>query len=300
MQSHYSFRQPADRRLQAFMEIPYATPHGHGSVNTDLIRPTVIAMQPEQSGHELDSNLREAVAVIINSRHLVAFTGAGISVESGVPPFRGSDGLWSSYDPKYLELSYFHRHPDKCWRILKEIFYEHFATAQPNDSHHVLARLEARGLLKAVITQNIDNLHQLAGSKNVIEFHGNTRDLLCLGCGEITGANPELLGVLPPRCSCGGILKPDCIFFGEQIPQNAWFESRRQIEAADVVLIVGSTGEVYPAASLPHQAAERGARIIEINPEQSNFTHTITDLFIALPAGRAMIRIEGILSAEVS
>lgn len=246
------------------------------------------------------TRIQEAIQIIRYAHHLVAFTGAGISVESGVPPFRGPNGLWSSYDPKYLELTYFHRHPDKCWRIFKEIFYEHFAAARPNDAHKVLAHLEALGLLKSLITQNIDNLHQLAGSKKVIEFHGNTRNLLCLSCGEITGANPELFRVLPPRCSCGGILKPDCIFFGEAIPQEAWFESRREMKSADVVLIAGSTGEVYPAASLPHQAAENGARIIEINPKESNFTHTITDLFIALPAGRAMNRIEELLSAEVS
>ncbi len=171
--------------------------------------------------------IQEAIQIIRYARHLVAFTGAGISVESGVPPFRGPNGLWSSYDPKYLELSYFRRHPEKCWRILEEIFYEHFAAARPNDAHRVLARLEERGLLKSLITQNIDNLHQLAGSKKVIEFHGNTRDLLCLSCGAITGANPELVRVRPPRCSCGGILKPDCIFFGEAIPPDAWFESRR-------------------------------------------------------------------------
>ena len=241
------------------------------------------------------TRLQEAADIIGSSRHLVAFTGAGISVESGVPPFRGPDGLWSSYDPKYLELSFFHQHPDKCWPILKGLFYEHFARARPNHAHRVLAALEKQGLLKAVITQNIDNLHQFAGSQKVIEFHGNTRDLLCVSCGKITSANPEILEDLPPRCSCGGILKPDCIFFGEGIPETAWFESLRQIEAADVLLIVGSTGEVYPAASLPHQAAGNGAAIIEINPGESSFTHTITDLFIALPAGDAMKRIEDLL-----
>jgi NAD-dependent deacetylase len=244
--------------------------------------------------------IEEAVRIARASRRLIAFTGAGISVESGVPPFRGPNGLWSTYDPKYLELSYFHRHPDECWRILKEIFYEHFAKAEPNDAHRVLARLEALGLLKAVITQNIDNLHQLAGSEKVIEFHGNTRDLLCLGCGEITSANPAILEVLPPRCGCGGILKPDCIFFGEAIPEEAWYESRKEIEEADAVLVVGSTGEVYPAASLPHQAAQRGARIIEINPEESNFTHSITDLFVPLPAAVAMKQLGLLLDSEDS
>ena len=244
------------------------------------------------------NRIEETARIIREARHLVAFTGAGISVESGVPPFRGPDGLWSSYDPRYLELSYFRRYPEKCWKILKEIFYEHFAEAVPNDAHRVLAHLEQRGLLKSLITQNIDNLHQLAGSEKVIEFHGNTRDLLCLSCGEITAADPKILEVLPPRCGCGGILKPDCIFFGESIPREAWLDSTREIEAADAVLIVGSTGEVYPAASIPYQAAENGARILEINPEQSHFTHTITDVFVALPAGQALARVEVLLSAE--
>jgi NAD-dependent deacetylase len=181
---------------------------------------------------------------------------------------------------------------------LKEIFYEHFAKAQPNDAHRVLAWLEKRGLLKAVITQNIDNLHQIAGSKKVVEFHGNTRDLICLSCGATKTANPELLELLPPRCRCGGILKPDCIFFGEPIPQEAWYDSRREVQTADVVLIIGSTGEVYPAASLPHQAAEAGAAVIEINPEESHFTHSITDVFVGLPAGEAMNRIQALLTAE--
>jgi NAD-dependent deacetylase len=115
-------------------------------------------VHPERTDSEIETSIQQAVQLIRDARHLVAFTGAGISVESGVPPFRGPNGLWSSYDPKYLELSYFHRHPDECWRILKEIFYEHFAAARPNDAHRVLAYLEKRNLLKALITQNIDSV----------------------------------------------------------------------------------------------------------------------------------------------
>jgi len=242
-----------------------------------------------------EASLKRAAEVIRESRHLVAFTGAGISVESGVPPFRGPGGLWNTHDPKYLELTYLHRHPAQCWHALKGLFYEHFARAQPNDAHRVLALLEQRGLLKAVITQNIDNLHRLAGSRRIVEFHGNTRDLTCLSCGKVVEAAPEILEHLPPVCACGGILKPNFIFFGEAIPQNALVESNREIEAADAVLIIGSTGEVYPAAALPHQAADRGATIVEINPEASNFTQTITDVFIPLPAAEAMRRLEELL-----
>ena len=115
-------------------------------------------MHSEKSGSAEEVAIREAARILRSSSYLVAFTGAGISVESGVPPFRGPDGLWSSYDPKYLELSCLHQYPEECWRILKEIFYEHFAAAEPNEAHRVLARLEQRGLLKAVITQNIDSV----------------------------------------------------------------------------------------------------------------------------------------------
>jgi NAD-dependent deacetylase len=193
--------------------------------------------------------IQEAVEIIKDSRYLVAYTGAGISVESGIPPFRGPDGLWSSYDPKYLELTYFHQHPKESWWTLKSIFYEHFTKAEPKDAHRVLAFLEKRDWLKAVITQNIDNLHQLAGSAEIIEFHGNSRDLICVSCGVTTAMNPDILLSLPPGCECAGVLKPDCIFFGEEVLQGAWIESKREIEAADVLPIVDSTGEVYPAGT---------------------------------------------------
>jgi NAD-dependent deacetylase len=254
-------------------------------------------MQPEDMTHrsEVDAAIREAAQMIGEALHLVAFTGAGISVESGVPPFRGPGGLWSVYDPSYLELSYLHQNPEHCWSILKSLFYEHFAEATPNEAHLVLARLEKRGLLKAVVTQNIDNLHRLAGSARIIEFHGNTRELVCQSCGAVRTADPRLLEVLPPHCGCGGVLKPNCIFFGEEIPREAWTESGLEMEVSDVVLVVGSTGEVFPAASLPHRASNHGARIVEINPEKSKFTASIADVFIPLPAAVALSRIERLL-----
>jgi len=232
--------------------------------------------------------LLEAAETVRGARHLTAFTGAGISVESGIPPFRGPGGLWNRHDPRMLELSYFRRHPRECWEVLRELFYEHLAEAQPNEAHRVLARWEARGLLKTVITQNIDNLHTRAGNRNVIEFHGHTRTLSCLRCGGSFAAELELLASLPPRCPCGGVLKPDLVFFGEDIPAQARQAAEEAIERTDVLLVIGSTGEVYPAASLPFQAAEKGARIIEINPTPSSFTVAIKTLFIAMQAGRAL------------
>ncbi len=246
----------------------------------------------EQAGTR---SIREAASAVRQAHYLTVFTGAGVSTESGIPPFRGPDGLWSRYNPRYLELSYFHRHPLECWRVIKEIFYDFFAAAEPNQAHRVLARLEERGLLKALITQNIDNLHQQAGSKRVIELHGSSQTLTCTACGKTVPADPCYLDRLPPSCGCGGLLKPGCIFFGEDIPASAWNESLRAIEQTDLLMVIGSTGEVYPAASLPYQAASRGARIVEINPSASSYTRSITDIFIPLAAGAALPEIERLL-----
>lgn len=241
------------------------------------------------------AEVQAAAALLAAARHLAAFTGAGISVESGIPPFRGPGGLWERYDPRMLELSYFRSHPRECWEVLRELFYDHLSQARPNEAHRVLARWEARGLLKAVITQNIDNLHCLAGSRIVIEYHGHTRSLSCLGCGQTVAAGSVDLGRLPPRCSCGKVLKPDVVFFGEDIPREARQAAEEAIERTDVLLVIGSTGEVYPAASLPFRAAELGARIIEVNPVPSSFTTSLQTLFLGLPAGRALAELDSAL-----
>jgi len=236
--------------------------------------------------------VHEAAALIRSARYLTAFTGAGISVESGTPPFRGPGGLWGKYDPHTLELDYFLAHPADAWPVIREIFYDNFGKARPNAAHLALARLEAAGTLKTLITQNIDNLHFLAGSRNIVEFHGNSRRLVCLECGGRVEAAPGLLEKLPPRCPCGGIYKPDFIFFGEGIPQDAHAKSQDAARRTDVMLVIGSTGEVYPAALVPRWAAEAGAEIIEINPEPSEFTRTVSDLHVQLKAAEAFVLIE--------
>jgi NAD-dependent deacetylase len=236
--------------------------------------------------------IKEAASLIKGARYLTAFTGAGISVESGIPPFRGPGGLWGKYDPRTLEIDYFLASPARAWPVIKEIFYDNFGTAKPNTAHLALARLEAAGRLKVLITQNIDNLHYIAGSRNIAEFHGNSRKLLCLSCGVKVDARPELLLTLPPRCPCGGTYKPDFIFFGEGIPRDAYALSEEAAGRSDVMLVVGSTGEVYPAASVPRLAKEAGAVIIEVNPGISAFTDSITDIHIPLPAGEAFRLLE--------
>jgi NAD-dependent deacetylase len=241
---------------------------------------------------EPQKRIAEAASLIRSARYLTAFTGAGVSVESGIPPFRGPGGLWSRYDPRMLELDYFRAHPDMAWPVIREIFYDHFGTAKPNTAHEVLARLETAGILKTLITQNIDNLHYLAGSRNIVEFHGNSRLLLCMACGSRVDAAPVLLEILPPRCPCGGVYKPDFIFFGEGIPPEAYARSQKAASLSDVMIIAGSTGEVFPAAMVPRWASEAGAKVIEINPEPTEFTGTITDIHIPLKAGEAFSQLQ--------
>jgi len=244
---------------------------------------------------EIQAECDHAAETIIRAEHLTAFTGAGISVESGIPPFRGENGLWSRYDPIFLDINYFLRYPEESWRLIKEVFYEFFSQAKPNAAHEALAEMERKGWLHSVITQNIDNLHQEAGSRIVYEFHGTSQTLVCMDCSRRSPAASVDLSDLPPKCSdCGGLLKPDFVFFGEGIPEPTHSASLAEARQSDVFLLIGSTGEIMPAGMIPHIAKETGASIIEINPYSSNYTERITDLFLQEKATLAMT---GILNA---
>lgn len=225
---------------------------------------------------------------LLKARHAIAFTGAGISVESGIPPFRGEHGIWNQYDPEVLDIDFFYRHPEQSWAVIREIFYSFFGEAKPNMAHLMLARLEQAGLLKAVITQNIDNLHQEAGSEVVIEYHGNSKWLLCTHCGYRQMADDELLRTIPVMCpQCGGLMKPNFVFFGEAIPQTAHFLAMQHAREADLVIVIGALGEVFPAANIPFEAKRNGAYIVEVNPGHTSFTGQITDLHLPMKAGDA-------------
>lgn len=240
----------------------------------------------------MEEQIRQAAEWIRQSKHVTVFTGAGISVESGIPPFRGTDGLWSRYDPNCLDIGYFKSHPLKAWEVIKEIFYDFFGKAVPNDAHKQVAELEKMGYVKAVITQNIDSLHQEAGSTNVYEFHGTSRTLSCTGCKKLYPARKIPMESLPPRCpACSGVLKPDFVFFGEAIPQQVNFMSFYEAQVADLFLVIGTTGEVMPACMVPVHAKENGAKIIEINTELSSFTNSITDIFLQGKASEMMNRL---------
>jgi NAD-dependent deacetylase len=238
------------------------------------------------------NNYSEAAKLIKNSKKTVAFTGAGISVESGIPTFRGPDGLWSKYDPEILDIDYFLAHSKESWEKIKEIFYDYMQNVKPNAAHYFLADLEKEGLLQAIITQNIDNLHQEAGSKNVIEFHGTSKKLICMNCYKKYESDEIDLNDLPPTCpKCWGLLKPDFVFFKESIPKKALETSLELAQTCDLMIVIGTTGEIQPASQIPVIAKQNGAEIIEINIEKSNYTDTITDIFLQ---NRATIACENI------
>ncbi len=224
----------------------------------------------------------KAANIIKKSKNLIALTGAGHSVESGIPDFRSPGGLWDKFDPEeYAHINSFKRNPEKIWEMIFAL-RDITDNAEFNKAHKAMAQLEEMGYLKAIITQNIDNLHQQAGNKNVIEFHGNATCYECMNCGaEYSSDNIVLKPKEPPKCEkCDSILKPGFVFFGEMIPQAALSESQRLANAADAILVVGTSAVVYPAASIPYTAKQNGAQVIEMNLEKTGLTTTITDVYI--------------------
>lgn len=251
-----------------------------------------MSQNPTAKAQELDALLRQAADLIAGACHLTAFTGAGISVESGIPPFRGPGGVWEKYDPDILDLDVFIHHPERSWPAIRALFTSFLGTgdrpaAEPNLAHRTLARWEAAGRLKCTITQNIDGLHAAAGSHELVEYHGHCRTLTCLACGK----RYPLVETLPPPptiplCpACHGLLKPDFIFFGEGIPVEAMMRGEREARATDCMILVGTSGVVYPAAGLPPLARSHGAAIIEINPVPTPYLRQgVTTLFIPMGA----------------
>jgi len=226
-------------------------------------------------------NITKAADIIKNSRYTVVFTGAGISVESGIPPFRGPGGLWSKYDPALIEINYFYNNPKSSWEMIKKLFYIFLEKAKPNAAHYAIADLEKKGYAQSIITQNIDNLHQAAGSNNVYEYHGTTKKLRCIGCLKEFSREEINLEELPPKCPlCKGVLKPEFVFFGEPIPHEVNRISFDEARKAEVMLIVGTTGEIMPASLIPYTAKDSGCEIIEVNISKSSYTDKITDILL--------------------
>jgi NAD-dependent deacetylase len=203
----------------------------------------------------------ELAALIRKRQPCVVLTGAGISTESGIPDFRSRTGIWAQYDPmEYATIDAFRRDPVKVWDFYARRL-EVLTTAEPNDGHRALAELERLGLVEAVITQNIDGLHQRAGSREVIEVHGSIRTASCLACGE-----RQALVEAMPRCpNCGEILKPDVVMFGELLPPDAIDRAFELARQASLLLVVGSALEVYPVAGLPEETLSTGGALAIIN-----------------------------------
>lgn len=233
--------------------------------------------------------IQRAAEDILKSPKTIAFTGAGISVESGIPDFRSAQGLWAKYDPEeYAHIDAFYSNPEKVWLMLKDMFTL-VMTAKPNPAHIGLAELERMGLLSSVITQNVDGLHQAAGSRNVIEFHGSHRTLSCFKCSKTLDGTSLKMEDLPARCPrCSSLLKPDVVFFGEPIPPRAQAYSFRESRSCGAVLVVGTSAVVYPAASIPIMAKEEGAKVIEINMEPTPLTGQVSDYLISGSAGKIL------------
>jgi len=231
---------------------------------------------------------------LARAEKVVALTGAGISVESGIPPFRGKGGVWEKIDPiEHASIEAFMNDPEKVWKVLLKDMKELLDSAEPNEGHYGLARLERLQRLATVITQNVDGLHQSAGNTDVIEFHGSFARHRCLACGLVRATADVDLAVIPPRCGCGGIFRPDVVFFGEMIPTTALVRSQLAAQECDVMLVVGTSATVQPAATMPVIARDAGATIIEINPEATPLTGRISDYLIRGSAGRIMNALAG-------
>ena len=231
-----------------------------------------------------------AADAICRADRVVAVTGAGISVESGIPDFRSPGGLWSKYPPQeYATIDAFYEDPDKVWELWYELA-ETLRDVRPNPAHLALAELEKMGRLGVVITQNIDALHHAAGNTSVIEYHGRADTLCCIACRRRRPLDLGHRSHGAPRCECGGYMKPDVVLFGELIPEAALHQADVLSRECNVMIIVGTSATVYPAAGLPYIARENGAFIIECNTEPTQFTRTIADIFLQGPAGKTLPR----------
>lgn len=240
-----------------------------------------------------------AAEIICQSKLSLALTGAGISVESGIPDFRSRGGLWERFDPmEYGTISAFQANPEKVWTMFQEM-EKIIRRARPNPAHKALGRLQHMGLLHTIITQNIDNLHQEEGATSVIEYHGNSKTLSCISCDR--QYRLEKLGEeIPPRCTCGQILKPDVVLFGEAIPPRALRESHELASSCEALLVIGTSAQVAPANTIPLIAKKAGASIIEINVEPTLLTSSVTDIFFQGRAGELVTKladeVEGIMN----
>jgi len=224
----------------------------------------------------------------VRKGYITFFTGAGVSAESGIPTFRGKEGLWRRYNPVDLATpEAFFRNPSLVWEFYNERRCN-IAEAEPNRAHLLIAEAEKVFPLVSLITQNVDGLHQRAGSRNVIELHGNIWKVKCLSCGKEEMNFETPFNEIPPRCKdCDGLLRPGVVWFGESLPYEALELAYDIAKRSKVFIVVGTSCQVFPAAQLPFIAKEKGAEIIEINPEETPVSE-IADMSIRKRATKGM------------
>lgn len=256
---------------------------------------------------DLGAAIDRATDAILRARHTIALTGAGMSVESGIPPFRGPGGLWTKHgEPPMNGFQRFLADPKKAWEErlaprgpMREL-WEALAAARPNPGHLALADLEALGVLKALITQNVDDLHRQAGSKRLLEIHGNATLIRCLECVARFPSDEIKVDRLPPSCPrCRGLLKSDTVSFGEPIPPDVLRGCQEEAERADCVLVAGTSATVYPAAQFPISVHERGGTLIEVNPHPSEIT-SLCSVSLRAESGLALPQLVERIRARVA
>lgn len=240
----------------------------------------------------MDADVRALATLLRERRPCVVLTGAGISTESGIPDFRSPTGIWARYDPmEYATIDAFRRNPEKVWEFYA-LRLGVLAEAEPNAGHLALAELERSGLVKAVVTQNVDGLHQRAGSREVIEVHGSIRTASCLRCGE----RVELERAMPRCPSCSSILKPDVVMFGELLPAGVLERAVELAQLAGLLLVVGSTLEVYPVAGLPEETLAAGGTLAIVNRGATPFDG-LAEIRIDAGAGETLEAVSTLLRA---
>ncbi len=246
----------------------------------------------------MDKNILKAAELIKNSEYLVILTGAGISAESGIPTFRGKEGFWRSYNPMELATPYaFKRDPKLVWE-----FYSYrqkiIKNAKPNDAHKIIKEWEDKGIVKTVVTQNVDGLHERTGLKNIIRLHGYIWGVKCTKCTYHGVLDEPAEGI--PKCpDCGEMLRPDVVWFGESLDPVVINKAFTEFSKADVGLIIGTSAVVYPAAELPFVIMRNGGKIIEINPDRTPVTD-ISTISIHKSAAEAMREINQKMKARES
>ena len=249
---------------------------------------------------DIEQQIETAADILRTAQYVTALTGAGISTPSGIPDFRSpSSGMWDSADPMVVASIYgFKQQPDAFYKWVRPLI-KLTANAQPNPAHYALRDLEKRGLLKNIITQNIDILHSKAGSETVYEVHGHLRELECLACGVTTAAEAAMLnlaetGEMPTCEACGGLVKPKVILFGEMLPVEILQAAEQAAQLCDVMLVIGSSLEVAPVNRLPHIVKERGAKLILINLGETDID-SVADVVIRADVAQALPAIVSLL-----